>query len=136
MAFFSSWRAAFTLNQNVSHTVSQQCDWLSAITIGRSSPDIIDYMSLADLPNLVILQFRNVLSFKEFIIRAWSRRVIESGGRAFPSLRVLCMIHQSTLTDPCLRYFENFPALQVIGFSPHNLRVRHHRDVGCWKLLR
>ena len=135
LGYQSKLDSEFSFKQNISYTFSQKSDWLSAITIANSNPDVSDYMSLADLPNLVFLLIRAVDTFRDSIIRAWSRRVVESDGHVFFNLRILCVLDQWAVTGMCFDYLENFPALQAVGFSGCDSSVNRNRTVAGWKSL-
>ena len=124
---------AFPLKTHVSYTVSQSCEWLSAISIQRCRPDLADFMSLADLPNLAFLQLEKVSSFKDEIPRAWSQRVMESDGSAFAKLRILSL-HGMYVTKLCFGYLEALPALHALSMDGH-FDGSLHSKVGSWELL-
>ena len=115
------------------YTVSQSCEWLSAISIQRCRPDLADFMSLADLPNLALLQLEKVGTFQEYILRAWSQRAVESDGSAFPRLRVLSL-HDMLLHRQCLGYLETLPALYAFGLDGHLIGDRCFKP-GSWERL-
>lgn len=135
LAHLSEEDFALPLKTHVAYTVSQNCEWLSAISIHGCKPTLADFMSLADLPNLVLLQLKDVYGFDSKITRAWSQRVLESGGSAFAKLRVLSVYDVFCLTESTLAHFQLLPALDALNVNNSCFGEPRRLKYGNWELI-